>query len=38
MKLNAPNLKFFAKKQANSFEEFCLVLRALRKQMVKAHG
>ena len=36
MKLNAPNLKFFAKKQANSFEESVdLVFRALRKQILK---
>ena len=36
MKLKAPNLKFFAKKQANSFEESVdLVFRALRKQILK---
>ena len=36
IKLNAPNFKFFAKKQANSFEESVdLVFRALRKQILK---
>ena len=36
IKLNAPNFKFFAKKQANSFEKSVdLVFRALRKQILK---
>ena len=36
IKLNAPNLNFFAKKQSNSFEESVdLVFRALRKQILK---
>ena len=36
IKLNAPNFKFFAKKQANSFEKSIdLVFRALRKQILK---
>ena len=36
IKLNAPNFKFFAKKQANSFEKSVdLVFRALRKQIIK---
>ena len=36
IKLNPPNFKFFAKKQANSFEKSVdLVFRALRKQILK---